>query len=231
MVSLGCVLNDESGFEEGKWKITYTHLVFNPGKRSHPAAKRVHGWDDWTLCHQRSFVEHIYHIQQLIDKADVIVAHNAQLDVELLNRELLAAGFHRITKPIYCTMALYREEYPNLGASLEPAIAGLGICRSHSTHDALEDAWLCMQLWYWLHAHVQAPSIAIVENSAVRNLQPVPARPDRVLPRRRRRPTLKVTDPMRNTDQQPVVGSPTYEHLMAVQPKLTRHGRSSIHSA
>lgn len=118
------------------------------------------------------------------------MAHNAEFDVAFLNRELLAAGRQKITKPVYCTMALHREKYPNLNASLDSAIASIGICRSRSKHGALEDAWLCMQLWYWLYAQVRAPSFAVVENNGVRNLQPVPPRPDGALPRRKRRPDL-----------------------------------------
>ena len=55
VVSLAMLLLERDESEGSEMKFSILHLVFDPGRRSHPRAEAVHGYDDWTLWHQNAF--------------------------------------------------------------------------------------------------------------------------------------------------------------------------------
>ena len=164
-----------------------THLIFDPGRKSHPMAEKVHGYDDWTLRHQPLFSEYAGTVWGMINNADLIVAHNIAFDWEFICRSLKECGKEIPEKPIYCTMNEFRGRRLGVGASLTSAAGYFGIERQGRLHGALEDAWMAMGLYWRLNTPLTPIPFNVVEEPGFRNLRPVPVRPDGPLPRRKRR--------------------------------------------
>ena len=49
------------------------------------------------------------------------------------------------------TMLAWRRHRPGERSGLAHASSACGLGRETALHGALEDAWLCMQVWLWLH--------------------------------------------------------------------------------
>jgi DNA polymerase-3 subunit epsilon len=126
------------------------HLIFNPERRCHPRATAVHGFDRATLKRQQPFAPYAGAVSRYLARADRLVAHHAAFDLRFVNAELLANGAPGIRTPTVCTMLTYRArgEGP---ASLEAIAARLGLARRSGLHSAVEDAWLTMQIYLWMH--------------------------------------------------------------------------------
>ncbi len=128
VVSLGIILIDMDALLcTRRFELKLNHLIFDPGRPSHPEARRVHGYSDAFLRSQEKFADSLDSICELIDAAELIVAHNAEFDVGFINRELAACNRPRIAAPSFCTMMAWRERFSG-SASLTSVAAILG-CR------------------------------------------------------------------------------------------------------
>ena len=58
IVSFGGIGMITKEFAKDRSQLTYTYLVFDPGKRNHPGAQQVHGFSDWVLAAQEPFEVH-----------------------------------------------------------------------------------------------------------------------------------------------------------------------------
>jgi DNA polymerase III subunit epsilon len=129
------------------------HLIFNPERRSDYSARKVHGFDSYTLAYQEPFERYASKIRDWIGD-DLVVAHNASFDLSFLNSEFARSGISPIEgKNVCCTMRMFQDwcsrnqEHP-ISAKLDCAIEVLGISDSRpETHDALEDALLSMSCY------------------------------------------------------------------------------------
>ena len=188
IVSLGAIWLATASLAEGCFPVSYIHLVFDPGKKSHPKAAQIHGFDDWTLRHQEPFASYAARIREFLHAGDVIVAHNADFDLGFINRELAIAGQPPIAKPICCTIEGYRALGLNGSASLSSVCFEMGLHRKGTIHGALEDAWLALMVYLWLHGYEHCkPFSACGQHLELFNLRPAPPRPERALPRRKRK--------------------------------------------
>jgi DNA polymerase-3 subunit epsilon len=150
VVSLGAVWLSTASISERPFPVSFVHLIFNPGRRCHPAASRVHGYSDRLLHEQETFPTRAGFLRQYLNCAELIVAHNARFDISFINRELQYAGENALSRPIYCTMEGCRErQLPS--AALEKVCNQIGIHRTTRRHGALEDSWLAMMVYLWLH--------------------------------------------------------------------------------
>jgi hypothetical protein len=61
------------------------------------------------------------------------------------------AGLPALTTPVYCTMKGYRALDLGGSASLSAVCRHIKLARAGDLHDAIEDAWLAMQIYLWLH--------------------------------------------------------------------------------
>jgi DNA polymerase III epsilon subunit-like protein len=61
------------------------------------------------------------------------------------------SGLPALTRPVYCTMKGYRALNLGGSASLSAICRQIKLARSGDLHDAIEDAWLAMQVYLWLH--------------------------------------------------------------------------------
>ena len=128
----------------------FLHLIFDPGRKSHPRAEEVHGYSDWVLRHQAPFSDYSEAVLEFIEDSDVVVAHNASFDLSFIEREFLALGLKPPDVQPICTMNAYRRSGLPGRASLNAICGEMGLTRVGNTHSALEDAWLALSVYLWL---------------------------------------------------------------------------------
>ncbi|ACA15916.1 Exonuclease RNase T and DNA polymerase III [Methylobacterium sp. 4-46] len=182
VVSFGAVLLDTATLLGGSPVLACHHLIFDPGRPSHPRAEAVHGYDDWLLRHQDPARGHLDAVAALLAGADLVVAHNAAFDLGFLAREFRAAGRPDPARPTYCTMEAYRRRGEPGSSALDAVCRRVKLARAGARHGALEDAWLALRVYLWLQGcpvRVERPALA-----APSNLRPAPKRPDGTLPPR-----------------------------------------------
>ncbi|KMO41012.1 DNA polymerase III [Methylobacterium variabile] len=182
MVSFGAVALDTASLAAGLPEVACHHLIFDPGRASHPRAEAVHGYDDWLLRHQDPAGIHAGTLAAVLAGADLVVAHNAAFDLGFLRRELHAAGLPPVAARVYCTMEAYRRRGEKGRAALDAVCRRIGLARAGTRHGALEDAWLALRAYLWLQACPVA--VARPPLSAPTNLRQVPPRPEGPLPPR-----------------------------------------------
>lgn len=166
-------------------------ILCDPGKKSHPRAEEIHGYDDWTLRHQKPFEASIVEIAEFFDEAELIVSHNIGFDLSFINREFLASGRSQLSKASHCTMQAHRNSGIGGSSSLKAVAARIGHSRSGQKHGALEDAYLAMVIYLKQRAisHV-LPAFSKtlgIDSRFDMAVEPVPPRPDGPLPRRKGR--------------------------------------------
>jgi DNA polymerase-3 subunit epsilon len=137
--------------DNGRSHLAYTYLVFDPGKRNHRGAEQVHGFSDWVLAVQDRFEVHAAQVWRFLTSYELLVAHNAAFDFRFINREMTSAGLSSLSRPTYCTMKGYRALGLGGSASLSAVCSHIKLARSGQLHAAIEDAWLAMQIYFWLH--------------------------------------------------------------------------------
>ena len=186
IVALAFILLDASELAESSRHFRFAHLIFDPGKKCHPAAAAVHGYDDWTLRHQAFLAEEAQSVRDFLHEADLLVAHNAAFDCGFVNRELQAAGLPPLAVPTFCTMQEYRARHAGR-ASLKAVAARIGMARCGERHGAFEDAWLAMNIYLWLHGRPGPVPFSVVppERRAPHNFRPPPPTPEGDLPPRK----------------------------------------------
>ncbi len=181
IVTLGALTLDTTTLRDGTLSVTPLHLVFDPTRKSHPEAERVHGWPDWTLRHQDLFADHADAILALIESADLLVAHNASFDMRFIEREMELAEIVMPEKAVECTLQGWRKKgLPR--ASLSAVCTHLGLSRAGETHGALEDAGLAMQAWIALR--IPGLRFAPMSYPPPFNFREPPPLPEGPLPRR-----------------------------------------------
>jgi DNA polymerase-3 subunit epsilon len=151
IVSFGGIGMITRTFAKRRLQLAYTYLVFDPGRSNHPGARQVHGFSDWVLAAQDPFKVHAAKVWRFLMSYELIVAHNAAFDFRFINREMTSAGLSSPTQPVYCTMKGYRALGLGGSASLNAICSQIKLARSGHLHDAVEDAWLAMQIYLWLH--------------------------------------------------------------------------------
>ncbi len=197
IVSLGACRVRAENFVNGELAVECLHIIVDPGKKSHPRAEEVHGYSDWVLRHQDPFSKHAQTVSDFIASGDIVVAHNASFDLEFIAKEYRALGQKEPGVRSYCTMNGYRSVRQGR-ASLNAVCAEMGLSRVGKRHGALEDAWLALMAYLWLHQvprkHIQpfAKLADIGLPIMPANFREPPPLPDGPLPRRSRRVTENV---------------------------------------
>jgi DNA polymerase-3 subunit epsilon len=150
VITLGAVELDIEALQDGADCTNTGHLIFNPGRKSNPFAAAVHGYDDWTLTFQPDFSTHADEIIAPFEHADKVIAHNAAFDERFVRGEFSLCGHTLGPARFDCSMRRYKTKYGRPGG-LDKVLAHMGHRGRGKLHGALEDAWLCMQVWLWLH--------------------------------------------------------------------------------
>ena len=115
-------------------------------------------------CRIHSHV-HAAEVRRFLTSHELLVAHNAAFDLRFINREMRLAGLPALTRPVYCTMKGYRALGLGGSASLSAVCRHIKLARAGDLHDAIEDAWLAMQIYLWLHGLPAPASIARLASS------------------------------------------------------------------
>lgn len=183
IVSLGFIGADPRDILSGTFDMRFGHFIFDPGKKSHPQAEAVHGYDDWTLRHQNRFDQFAPDLFDIFSDADMIVAHNAEFDTRFLFDAFGDCGRPLSGKSLFCTMLEYRDFYPSK-SGLDFCLRRFGIKRRSKKHSALEDAWLCMAVWAALRGKALPPTPDALLSAPSNFLEP-PPHPGVPLPRRK----------------------------------------------
>lgn len=124
------------------------HAYFNP-QRSMPAeAEAVHGLSSQFLSDKPLFDAQVDALLEFIGDS-VLVAHNAQFDMNFLNYELGLCGRQAFAADrAIDTLALARTRHPGAKHTLDALCTRYGIDRSHRVkHGALLDAQLLAQVY------------------------------------------------------------------------------------
>ncbi|WP_369720353.1 exonuclease domain-containing protein [Bradyrhizobium sp. LLZ17] len=167
----------------------FMHLIFDPGRKSHPKAEAVHGYSDWVLRHQDTFDVHAETIQKFFNSSDLLVAHNAEFDLAFYNREMERTGRSPFANETFCTMTAFRQRGLPGSASLGAVCHRMGIARASGQHGALEDTWLALRVYLWLKNVPFSAPLPPEFQKGPSNLRPAPQLPVGPLPRRRRKRT------------------------------------------
>jgi len=151
IVSFGGIGMTNHNLAKGQTHLEYVYLVFNPGTQIGRVAEQIHGFSASALRLQEPFAVHAADIRCFLTSHELLVAHNAAFDIRFINRELRLLGLPALTKPLYCTMKGYRALALGGSASLSAVCRHIKLARAGDLHDAIEDAWLAMQIYLWLH--------------------------------------------------------------------------------
>jgi DNA polymerase-3 subunit epsilon len=152
IVSFGGIGMISRDLAKGRPDLECLYLVFDPGMSNHRDAERIHGFSDSTLRLQYPFAVHAAEVWRFLTSYEFLVAHNAAFDLRFINREMRLSGLPALlTRPVYCTMKGYRALALGGSASLSAVCRQINLARSGDLHDAIEDAWLTMQIYLWLH--------------------------------------------------------------------------------
>jgi DNA polymerase-3 subunit epsilon len=151
IVSFGAIGMTSRNLAKGRLDLEYLYLVFNPGTANGRVAAQIHGFSDSTLRLQDPFTVHAADLRCFLGSYELFVAHNAAFDLRFINREMSLSGLPALNRPVYCTMKAYRALDLGGSAALNAVCRRIRLARAGDLHDAIEDAWLAMQIYLWLH--------------------------------------------------------------------------------
>lgn len=150
IVSIGAFWLSTAALKDGSFPVSYLHLIFNPDRKSHWAARKVHGFSSKILEKQERFSAYAPYISSFLNSADLVIAHNAEFDLTFINRELKAAGSKPVRSQTHCTMQACKAA-GILPAKLDDVCARFDYSRENTVHGALEDAWLALLVFLWMN--------------------------------------------------------------------------------
>jgi DNA polymerase III subunit epsilon len=126
------------------------HRYLNPEHDIDEGAAKVHGLTLEFLADKPKFPEIAKAFVDYVQGAELII-HNADFDVEFLDRELALAGFKKLSEyssKIIDTLAMARELHPGKRNSLDALCERYAVNNSHRTlHGALLDARLLAEVY------------------------------------------------------------------------------------
>lgn len=138
VIEIGCVEMRERTLTGRQW-----HCYLNPHRGIDPDAQKVHGIEDTDLLTRVDFSEVAEDLLLFLSGAEVI-AHNAEFDVKMLDKELRHAGREESIRDIATvvdTLKMAREKHPGQRNGLDALCKRYNIDATVRTvHGALVDA-------------------------------------------------------------------------------------------
>ena len=126
------------------------HCFVNPEREIDEGAARVHGIDREFLADKPKFAAIAAEFLDYVRGAELVI-HNAEFDVEFLDRELALAGFGKLSEyvsGVVDSLAMARELHPAKKNSLDALCERYTVDNSHRTlHGALLDARLLAEVY------------------------------------------------------------------------------------
>ena len=106
----------------------------------------VHGITEFDVHGSPTFPAAWVEFAPLVRDA-VIVAHNAQFDLNVLDKAMTAYGIEHGSVEYACTMKMAQEQMPDIGSGLENVCVACGVSLGRH-HNALDDAKACMDAFF-----------------------------------------------------------------------------------
>ena len=125
----------------------YFHQYINPKKNISLSAQKIHGITNDFLINKPIFSEIA---QKFLDfvKEDEIIIHNAEFDINFINKELHDCGFKDISNSIIDTDKIAKKEFPRQTVNLDSLCRKLNIINTRQKyHGALLDATLLSKVY------------------------------------------------------------------------------------
>ena len=145
VIEIGCVELLERRLSGRK-----LHYYLNPDRSSDEGALAVHGISDESLRDKPRFAEIVGELLEFVQGAELVI-HNAEFDVEFLDRELELAGLGKLEQyvsSVVDSLALARDLHPAKKNSLDALCERYAVEHSHRTlHGALLDARLLAEVY------------------------------------------------------------------------------------
>ena len=125
----------------------YFHEYINPEKEISLSAQKVHGISNEFLIDKPGFSKIAQKFLDFIND-DIIIIHNAEFDLNFINKELQNCGFSRINNTVIDTIKLAKKEFPGQAVNLDSLCRKLDVNNTRqSYHGALLDATLLSKVY------------------------------------------------------------------------------------
>lgn len=137
--------------EDFDGKVIKKNYLFNPEQEVGPKASKVNGftWDNLRLF--PTFKTVAVELKQILEEADVLVAHNAKFDIGFLQSEFKRVHLHFRPRQVVCTMEMAQAKVISESYSLDSLTNHFGLIQlRESTHGADIDTEMCRNLYYKL---------------------------------------------------------------------------------
>lgn len=121
--------------------------LLNPGKPMGPEVIAIHGITNEMVADAPSFADIVPQLLYLLDGA-VVVAHNADFDMNFLQAEFASCGLKMPNVPVLDTLKLARKSGKFAKNNLGCVAADLGI-NCQGWHRAMADTKMAEQIFYY----------------------------------------------------------------------------------
>ena len=125
----------------------YFHEYINPQREISLSAQKVHGISNQFLINKPIFSKIA---QKLLDfiKDDIVIIHNAEFDINFINKELQNCGYNSINNFIIDTIKIAKKEFPGQAVNLDSLCRKLNVNNTRQEyHGALLDATLLSKVY------------------------------------------------------------------------------------
>jgi DNA polymerase III epsilon subunit-like protein len=142
IIEIGCCLVDENCEV-----VDELSLLINPEQPLEAIITKITGITDEDLKDAPKFMDAWPQIKAIMERADILVAHNAPFDEYLLALELIRGGIPDFKWPRHtlCTVQAFMEEWGRRPKLLELYERSIGIPLAQ-THRALDDVRAMMEI-------------------------------------------------------------------------------------
>jgi DNA polymerase-3 subunit epsilon len=126
-------------------------FLFNPEQPVEPGASAVNGYTWNKLKAYPTFAQRASQIRQMLDSADIIIAHNAKFDIGFLKMEFARCGINWTPKCVECTIEKAKKKLYATSYKLDNLTRILGLQNLRGRfHGSKEDTYMCKALYYAL---------------------------------------------------------------------------------
>ena len=125
----------------------YFHEYINPEKGISLSAQKIHGITNEFLINKPTFNSVAQKFLDFI-KDDILIIHNAEFDINFINKELQNSGLNKIRNSITDTVKIAKKEFPGQTVNLDSLCRKLNVVNSRKNyHGALLDATLLSKVY------------------------------------------------------------------------------------
>ena len=135
--------------------------LLNPGMPMHPDVIAIHGITNEMVANAPKFADILPKLLGLLDDC-VIVAHNADFDVNFLRSEFAQCGMRYLPYPVIATLVLARKSGKFAKNNLGCIAADLGI-NCAGWHRAMADTKMAEQIFYYFLTELNKHGVSTLE--------------------------------------------------------------------